>query len=48
MIALLDELQIEELEDFNVNEYMFDNWEDQWESITETSEFDWSGVDFDF
>ena len=36
--AFIDEVQIDEL---IVNEYMFELWEDNWESVTESDEDEW-------
>lgn len=41
MYDLLENLQVEEID-------IFDYWEDQWESISETEEIDWSSVELDF
>jgi hypothetical protein len=41
MNDLLDTIQVEEID-------IFDYWEDQWESITETDESDWAGIEFNF
>ncbi len=46
-LPFLDEFQVDELESL-IEDSMFDLDEDDFESITETDEGDWSGIEYDF
>jgi hypothetical protein len=38
MLELLDRIQLEELDSFDI-------WDDEWESATETEQIDWSLIE---
>lgn len=38
MLELIDRIQLEELDSFDI-------WDDEWESITETEQIDWSLIE---
>jgi|APCry1669188879_1035177.scaffolds.fasta_scaffold09413_4 hypothetical protein len=38
MLELIDRIQLEELDSFDI-------WDDEWESVTETEQIDWSLIE---
>jgi hypothetical protein len=38
MLEVLDRIQLEELDSFDI-------WDDEWESVTETEQIDWSLIE---